>query len=78
MPYTEPPNLLMKALLFMRSAAKVARGGFKFADEKVVRRRVALCENCPNLTNRNQCLGCGCDMESKVHLADMKCPDGKW
>lgn len=40
--------------------------------------RYAICTACPKLTEEFRCTECGCFMKKKTHLAQSKCPLGKW
>jgi hypothetical protein len=45
---------------------------------EVATERYTICEGCPNLTEEFRCTECGCFMKKKTHLAQSKCPLGKW
>lgn len=40
--------------------------------------RLAICNSCDKFTPHKRCLMCGCFMEVKVFLPDVKCPLKKW
>ena len=47
-------------------------------DEDIVNRRWDICKACPELTDSNRCLQCGCFMKFKTKIATSRCPIGKW
>lgn len=74
----EPPGPARKAANLVGAVAHHLRAGWRHADEGEARRRLAICESCPNLTPSRGCRLCGCRMDVKVRWADMACPIGLW
>lgn len=48
------------------------------ADEAERKRRLDMCNECPELMATKQCRKCGCFMPAKVQLEHAVCPLGKW
>lgn len=45
----------------------------------IAKQRLAVCKQCPRFVRfTHQCKECGCIMDTKVKLADSKCPLDKW
>jgi hypothetical protein len=48
-------------------------------DEKVVEKRMSICNSCPELIkSTKQCKKCGCFMSAKTTLKYAECPIGLW
>lgn len=50
-----------------------------FVEEKEKERRLAICNNCPNLYKlTGNCKLCGCFVKLKTKLKNQNCPISKW
>lgn len=52
-------------------------GSLEFADTKVYKERIAICEPCPKNKCRT-CTVCNCVIDLKARLNKSSCPLGKW
>ena len=71
-------SLPKKIGMFLSTALKWARNGFKLEEAQVSERRLKICEACPELTKDYQCRVCGCLMKKKTKLSGASCPLNKW
>ena len=76
------PNRPKKARNFILASLKSA---FALAKNEKVRvadneadRRWNICQGCDDLSDKGQCVHCGCAMRRKVHWNLETCPIGKW
>lgn len=47
-------------------------------EDEVQKRRISICEECPEYTLTRQCKECGCFMPAKTKLLHASCPRGFW
>lgn len=62
-------------------ATNVINGEEVMCEPHLAEQRLSICNDCPALKNlgaMKMCSECGCTMNVKTKLADMKCPLGKW
>ena len=75
------PGLLAAAVNFAGAVVRHARNGGRAVPEGEYRRRLALCQACPELDG-NTCRRCGCrvagDVVAKCRWASEACPLGRW
>lgn len=77
------PNFFVKGWNFGKHMAWAAWHRFPQADEKTIKQRLSICEDCEHRENEH-CKLCGCKCELRNHLmnklahAGSECPVGKW
>lgn len=62
-------------------ATNVINGEEVMVEPKIVEERNSICDGCPQLKKLGLmriCGECGCTLNVKAKLADMKCPLNKW
>lgn len=57
----------------------VATGNVNLSSGDLASKRIAICEECPELKKTFKICGkCGCQMDAKVRFTKASCPIGKW
>ncbi len=51
---------------------------FLIFDDKILKERWDICNNCEFLNKKLKCEQCGCFMRLKTRMGKMSCPIGKW
>lgn len=51
---------------------------FFVASKQTQKKRMDICDECPEFSKKNICKKCGCFMKVKSKLALSECPIGKW
>lgn len=78
-PPTPYPPLLEQAGNAARSLIAAAASGFAVVGDEEHRRRLDICEACPEYdAAQNRCRKCGCFNSLKAKLESQKCPLEKW
>jgi len=77
------PPLLIRGWNFATAMARHAASGFKRRSKSEIKKRLDICQACPNLVDHHCTLcGCGCSADAalmnKLALVSEKCPIGKW
>ena len=73
------PGKLKKLNNFTLAAAKFAAGGFIKSSKELYDSRVLTCLACKYYeSNKDECLVCGCPIETKASWSTESCPKNKW
>jgi hypothetical protein len=72
------PGLLTMGVNFLRSATRHVAHGLPMAGDEEAKRRLAICQECPELRSDGRCAACGCGVKDKTSWALEKCPRNKW
>lgn len=79
---TSMPNAMMQAGTAAKAVVGLAKAVVAHSsiltDGTALARRQEACRACKALTDKERCLECGCWMKAKWHLAQERCPIGKW
>ncbi len=75
---TTEPGLLEKGLNLGKAMVNYALDGFANVSEEDYKKRLNICENCPERTENWVCKKCGCGLKLKAKWASQSCPLGKW
>ena len=73
------PKKLKKLSNFAIAAAKFAAGGFIKSSKELYDSRVLTCLACKYYdADKDECLICGCPIETKASWSTESCPKNKW
>lgn len=72
------PSLLEKGIGFLKAVASHVKDRGRKLSLEETRKRLDICDACPEQRPHNVCRLCGCNLALKASWASESCPIGKW